>query len=180
MWYGSELECLAFAREVAQSDQFTGKTPLLLYRKHERLAAIYKTSRPNYWLEPQVWPDVKASFDRCLHFVGDVEKVREQYVTAAVRCQQWKTATEQIGKLKDIDYNYFGGKARFEEIKRDAEENARQNYAHNDGPVSNRSRANFGLGGFWVPVAMVCGLVIAAGTVFAAWVLTRWLIRRKF
>jgi hypothetical protein len=123
-WHGTEEICLAFGREVVGSDKFTGMTPLCLNRAHERLAALYRNSRPNYWTEPQVWPDVKASFERCLQFAGDDDGVRQRYITAAARCLQWKTVTEQIGKLTDVDYDYFGGQAAFEILKKSAGEKA--------------------------------------------------------
>ncbi len=119
-WYGSEEACLAAAREVLKSDQFDGNVPLHLYHLHESLARYFGDSRPNYWTEPQVWPDIKASFERYFQLNGDDNSWRHNYVMCAWRCEQWKVLDDQIAKLTSVDYDYFGGKKAFEDMKQKA------------------------------------------------------------
>ena len=121
-WYGSERECLAEARDILKSDQFTGTVPLTLYYTHESLAGYFNTNRPDYWTEPHVWKDIKASFDRYFQLNGDDTSYRHNYVLCAWRCHQWKTFEEEAAKLKWVNYDYFGGKAAFEDMKRKAHE----------------------------------------------------------
>jgi hypothetical protein len=123
-WHGSEAICLAYARQVVRSDKFTGPTPLCLNRVHELLAGLYRNSRPNYWLEPQVWPDVKASFERYLQANSADDFTRNRYISAALRCHQWQAASDQIALLNKIDYDYFGGQAAFESMKQNAADKA--------------------------------------------------------
>ena len=125
-WYGSEQECLDFAREVVKSDQFYGRVPLHLYHTHESLATYFKDSRPNYWTEPQVWPDIKASFERYFELNGEDNSWRHNYVLCAARCQQWKVCNEQIGKLTKVNYDYFGGQEAFEKMAQTAREYAQK------------------------------------------------------
>jgi hypothetical protein len=123
-WYGSEEEMLAFAREVVKNDLFYGDVPLQLYLTHESLAGYYGNSRPNYWTEPQVWPDIQTSFERFFALNGEDESWRHNYVMCAWRCRQWKILDEQITKLSDINYEYFGGQESFEKLKQLAHEQA--------------------------------------------------------
>jgi hypothetical protein len=125
-WYGSEEECLAFAREVVKSDRFYGQTPLHLYHTHESLAAYVKSSRPNYWTEPQVWPDIVASFERYFELNGEDNSWRHNYALCAWRCRQWKVFVEQVDKLTTVNFEYFGGQDSFERMVRTARERAKQ------------------------------------------------------
>ena len=121
-WYGSEEECLGFAREVVKSASFFGREPLQLYHTHEALADYFGKSRPDYWTEAQVWPDLKASFERFFEVSGDDNSWRHNYVMCAWRCRQWPAFDEEAAKLTDINYAYFGGQEAFEEVKRFARE----------------------------------------------------------
>jgi len=126
-WYGSEEECLAFAREILKSDRFQGRVPLLVYHTHESLAKYFKASRPNYWQEPQVWPDIKSCFERYFELNGDDTDWRHNYVMCAWRCAQWTTLNEEIPKLKWVNYGYFGGRQAFEQMWERARARATKN-----------------------------------------------------
>lgn len=86
-WHGSEAACLAVAREALKSDLFTGECPLHLYLLHQSLAEYYGERRPNYWVEPQVWPDIRTSFERYFAQEGASNSWRHNYVRAAWRCR---------------------------------------------------------------------------------------------
>ncbi|MBI2929640.1 MAG: hypothetical protein HYY24_28600 [Verrucomicrobia bacterium] len=120
-WHGSEQECLETARAAVRSDRFRGRVPLLLYHTHESLATYFKDQRPGYWLEPHVWPDLKEAFTRYFDLNGDDTDWRHNYVMCAWRCQQWKTLTEEIPKLKWVNHEYFGGREAFEQMKEKAQ-----------------------------------------------------------
>jgi hypothetical protein len=119
-WYGSEEKCLEAAREVLKSDLYKGQVPLHLYHTHESLATFFKDTRPDYWTEPQVWPDIKACFERYFELNGDEVSWRHNYVMCAWRCRQWKALDEQIGKLTWVRYEYFGGREAFDQMKEKA------------------------------------------------------------
>ncbi len=124
-WYGSEADCLAFAREVMKSDSYYGQELLQPYFVHEKFAQYFRASRPDYWLEPQVWPDIEAAFERFFERNGDDNDWRHRYALCAFRCEQWQALDDQLSKLKEVNYDYFGGKDAYERIKRVARERAK-------------------------------------------------------
>lgn len=121
-WYGTEEECLQFARDTLQSNLFVGETPLLLYHTHESLAEYFKDIRPDYWQEVQVWPDIMACFERYFALNGDAGDWRQNYVKCAWRCHQWKVFVEESDKLKSVNYSYFGDESEFKRMKQKARE----------------------------------------------------------
>lgn len=125
-WHGSERECLEVARDVLKSDEFRGNCPLHLYHLHESLAKYFENVRPDYWLEPHVWADIKASFDRYFSFPEAHEGWRHNYVLSAYRCRQWDTLNEELAKLNSVNYDYFGGEAAFQQIKAEAQRHAQK------------------------------------------------------
>ena len=125
-WYGSEEECLAFAREIMKSDLYYDQELLQPFFVHQSFAEYFQSTRPDYWNEPQVWPDVEASFERFFERSGEDDKWRKIYIRCAWRCHRWKKMDEQISKLRDIDYGYFGGQEAFEKMKQLAREQAQK------------------------------------------------------
>jgi hypothetical protein len=125
-WYGSEKECLKVARDILKSDEFTGNCPLQLYQLHESLAKFYEGERPNYWLEPHVWPDIKASFDRYFALQESDNGWRHNYVLCAYRCRQWDVLNEELSKLGSVNHDYFGGEETFARIQSEARLHAKQ------------------------------------------------------
>ena len=91
---------------------------------HESFAQYFRNTRPNYWTEAQVWPDLQASFERFFDRNGEDNDWRHKYAVCALRCQQWRALDEQLSKLKKINYDYFGGKDAFADLKRVAHERA--------------------------------------------------------
>ena len=125
-WHGSERECLQVARDSLKSDDFKGNCPLHLYHLHESLAEYFGDSRPEYWLEPHVWPDLKAAFDRYFSQDEADSAWRHNYVWCAYRCRQWATVNEELARLEDIDYDYFGGEEAFQKMKAEAQRRAQE------------------------------------------------------
>jgi hypothetical protein len=125
-WYGSEQEVLAFARDIMKSDLYYDQELLQPYFAHRDLAQYFRKSRPGYWTEPQVWPDIEACFERYFDRSGDNQSWRHTYLWCAARCGQWKAVNQQLSKLTEIDYDYFGGREAFEEFKKTASERAKQ------------------------------------------------------
>src|SRR5262249_13746302 len=77
-----------------------------------------------YWKQPEVWKDLKASFDKFFENCPDANGTRQRYVLYSYRCEQWEELSRQLGLLKSVDYDYFDGKPRFEEIQRLAREHS--------------------------------------------------------
>jgi len=123
-WYGTEEEVVAFAREIAKSDLYYSQELLQPYFAHRDLAHFFRKSRPGYWTEPQVWPDLEACFERFFDRSGDDQAWRHTYAWCAARCGQWKALEEQLSKITEVKYDYFGGKEAYEQLKTTAHERA--------------------------------------------------------
>ncbi len=123
-WHGSENECLQAARDILKSDGFKGNCPLQLYRLHESLAKYFEDRRPGYWLEPYVWPDLKAAFERYFALHKTDNGRRHNYILCAYRCSQWLTLNEELSKLEYVNYAYFGSEEEFNRMKAEAQRHA--------------------------------------------------------
>ena len=120
------VECLQVARDILKSDDFKGNCPLHLYHLHESLAKYFEDSRPAYWLEPHVWPDLKAAFERYFSLHETDNGWRHNYILSAYRCRQWSTLNEELSKLEYVNYAYFGGEEEFNRMKAEAESHAQE------------------------------------------------------
>jgi hypothetical protein len=109
-----------------KSEIYYGQELLQPYFAHRDLAQFFRRSRPDYWTEPQVWPDLEACFERFFDRSGDDQAWRHTYAWCAVRCGQWKVLDEQLSKLTEVNYDYFGGQDAFEQLKQTARGRAKR------------------------------------------------------
>lgn len=129
-WYGSREDMLAFGRECVASDKFGGTVPLILADAH--YTYMNRDVRDDkYWLLPDVWPDIKLSFERFFELNPKAISWRHNYARYAYWCQQWDALQEQIGLMgDDINYSYFGGREKYDEmVKLAAEKGSATNRA---------------------------------------------------
>jgi len=131
-WNGSDEEMLAFGRECLHSN-WGGTVPLTLWNTHIRINNRNKKSNPtayaNYWKNPEVWPDIKASFDRYFEMNPDDVSYRHDYAYYAYLCGQWSEFLNQTTLFSyGTNYNYFGGKDAFNKML----ETARQRTSETD------------------------------------------------
>ena len=125
-WYGSAGEMLAFGRECVHSKEWGGRVPLVLSDAHEALARyLNRPDRPAYWKRPEVWPDIKSSFDRFFQLNPDAVGWYHNYALFAYRCEQWEKLNELVPKLGRVNFDYFGGKDEYEKMVRLAREKSR-------------------------------------------------------
>ena len=120
-WYGSRDDMLAFGRECVASTNWGGHVPLILVDAHSEFARTLKANdRTDYWRLPEVWPDIKAGYEKFSQTNPDATRFRYPYAAYAIRCGQWQDFDEQIKIIRkndyEPDYNYFGGKAAFDKI----------------------------------------------------------------
>jgi hypothetical protein len=115
---------IAFGRQCATSTDWGGKVPLILADAHWDYY-IYLNDpeiKSNYWKLPDVWPDIKASYDRFFEINPDAIGYYHNYVWYAYHAEQWDALNELIPKLGPINYSYFGGKEEFDKMVRSAKE----------------------------------------------------------
>ena len=124
-WYGSPEDLLKFGRECVASSKWGGRVPLVLVDAHTRLVRYVPDGKQKeYWKRPEVWKDLKAGFDKYFQLCPDANGTRQRCALYAYRCEQWEELNKQLSLLKSVDYDYFGGKEKFEEMKRLAKDHS--------------------------------------------------------
>ena len=124
-WYGSAPILLAFGRECIESKQWGGKVPLVMLDIHEALTGYLEgEDKTNYWKEPAVWLDIQDAFDRFFELNPEATGWYHNYAWYAQRCGRWDKVKQLIPKLGEINYAYFGGKEKYDEMVKLAEANA--------------------------------------------------------
>ena len=122
-WYGSPEDVLSFGRECVNSTKWGGRIPWILVEAHLALVTyLDEDERKRYWLEPEVWTDLKTAFEKYFDRFPNAE--RKRYAWHAYQCEQWADFIKQVSLMNRPDYDYFGGKEKFEGIMRRAKEHA--------------------------------------------------------
>ena len=124
-WHGNDALVIAFGRECVTNTAYRGRVPLVNREVHRGLAVIHrmngKGEEEDYWREPGVWPDVKATFDRFFEVNPDNVSSRYDYALLAYHARAWNDLRAQIKLLPEpIDYEYFGGKESFQQMLTEA------------------------------------------------------------
>ena len=127
-WYGSIEEMLSFCRECVQNKQWGGQVPLILVDAHWDVPLYYLEGpeKTNYWMRPEVWPDIKAAYDRYFELHPNAIVYYHNYASYAYRCEQWDALNELIPKLGPVNYKFFGGREEFDKMIQLAKEHAHQ------------------------------------------------------
>jgi len=124
-WYGSPEEVLSFGSECVNSSQWGGRIPWILVQANVSLATcLDEAARKGYWREPEVWTDLEALGKRSKYFSNAAVTERKRYAWCAYQCEQWADFVKQVNLMNRVDYDYFGGKEKFEAMLRRAKEHA--------------------------------------------------------
>jgi hypothetical protein len=117
-WYGSREDMLAFGRECVASTKWGGTVPLILVDAHDEYQRFLPsdTDRADYWKQPDVWPDVKAAYDRFFELHPTETGKYNNYAWYAYRCEQWDAFLALLPKIDAVDYNYFGGQDKYDSM----------------------------------------------------------------
>lgn len=117
-WYGSRDDMVAFGRQCVASTNWGGNVPLILANAHREYWLYLNDSeeKTNYWKQPEVWPDLKTSFDRFFELNPDAIGYYHNYAWYAYHAEQWSELNEIIPKLGPVNYDYFGGKDEFNKM----------------------------------------------------------------
>jgi len=120
-WYGSREDMLAFGRECVASTNWGGHVPLILVDAHSELVgSLSAANRDAYWELPDVWPDIKAAYEKFSQANPNATRFRYPYAAYAFRCGQWQDFNEQIALLRktgdDLNVSYFGGREAFDKM----------------------------------------------------------------
>jgi len=124
-WYGSRDAMLEFAAECLNSEKWGGHVPLIVIDAHQEIAkTLSPDAREDYWKRPEVWTDLHQAFEKFFRLNPDATGWRHNYALYAYRAEQWDELNKQIGLLGPINYDYFGGKEKFDEMVRQAKAHA--------------------------------------------------------
>ncbi len=114
-WHGSPEEMLAFGRTCASSRAWGGRVPLVLVDAHRRLASyLPPVEKTNYWRRPNVWRDVKKSYDT--YFVRNPTQQAQTgtFAQYAYQCEQWAAFLSHVEVLsKEYREQFFGGTDKY-------------------------------------------------------------------
>lgn len=122
-WYGSDAEAIRFARSCVASDQWGGTVPLVLADLHRSLAKFYyRTNAAIYWQQPQVWPDVKSSWEKFFQINPGATGWRHNYARDAFNCGQYSVFLAQTKLFAgNTNHTFFGGRTEFDAMLKKAQ-----------------------------------------------------------
>jgi hypothetical protein len=125
-WYGSAPEMLAFGRECVANKQWGGHVPLVLVDAHVEIQQELPedSEKANYWKRPEVWLDVKNAFDRFFELNPKEVGWYHNYARYAYLAGQWATLNTLIPKLGEVNYDFFGGKDKYDRMAALAKEHS--------------------------------------------------------
>lgn len=119
-WYGTRDDMVGFGRQCVASTNWGGRVPLILVDAHSEFdRTLSGQERNEYWFLPDVWPDIKAGYEKFALLNPDETRFRYPYAWYALRCLQTNDFVEQINLIRksdsDFNYGYFGGKTAFDQ-----------------------------------------------------------------
>jgi hypothetical protein len=120
-WYGSRDDMLEFGRQCVASTNWAGEVPLTLVDAHGDFdRTLSGADREAYWTSPDVWPDIKAAYEKFAELNPDKTQFRYPYAWYAYHCGQTNDFVEQIQLIRkndgEVRYAYFGGKDAFDQV----------------------------------------------------------------
>jgi hypothetical protein len=121
-WYGSDYDCLDFARRCVASTNWGGRVPMVLETTHHSLARYYKKEdAPEYWHRTNVWADLQSSWEKFFKLNPQDAGWRHDYARDAYLCGQYKAFLEQTALFKyGTNFDYFGGEQKFKDMIKEA------------------------------------------------------------
>jgi hypothetical protein len=132
-WYGSVADMLKFGHECVENEQWGGHVPLILMDVHVAIQREFanEAEKADYWKQPQVWTDLKSAFDRFFELNPAEIGWYHNYAWYAYQAGDWATLNKVIPKLGPVNYDYFGGQDKFEEMVDQAKQHAGKNKGNN-------------------------------------------------
>ena len=120
-WFGSNEATLEFGRQCVQSPQYRGTVPYILVEAHNYICNdLDAGERESYWKRPEVWADLQSAYERLLALNPQATGYHDYYLQAAYRAGQWHAFNDLLNRIGTVNYDYFGGKDRFDEMVRHA------------------------------------------------------------
>jgi len=120
-WHGSFEEMIAFGRECASNKFFGGKVPLMLRDIHRTIMAYEHVPEARYYSRPDVWKDIRASYERYMEANPQDILIRHDYARDAFRAGKYQVFLDQVGGFTTgTNLNFFGGQKEFDAMVKKA------------------------------------------------------------
>lgn len=117
VWHGTPEELLEFGHQCVDSLQWKGRVPLILMEAHEQLSRrLPEDEQRAYLKNPDVWKDVQLSYERFFELNPEERGLRPNYAWAAYHCGQYAAFLDQVSRFDGTNFNFFGGREKFEEM----------------------------------------------------------------
>ena len=130
-WYGSFQDTLDFGHECVQNTNWTGRVPLILADARSDIYwELPESEQTNYWKRPEVWHDIKTSYDRFFEINPGNTDVYSMYAWRAYQAEQWETFLKLAPKISPGDYGDFNNKEFFDKVVKYAKAVIRYNKKH--------------------------------------------------
>jgi hypothetical protein len=121
-WYGSYQDMIDFGHQCLTNQAWGGFVTDFIVDVHQAIADS-SGERANYWKRPGVWEDVHAGFEEFFRRNPDAVAPHYNYTWYAWNCGAWDVVAQQLPLLSQpINYNYFGGRESFDEMRKYAEQ----------------------------------------------------------
>jgi hypothetical protein len=83
--------------------------------------------KQDYWKKPDVWPDIKAAYERFFQLNPDEVGIYKNYAWYAYHAEQWSEFLRISDQVRPDDYAFFGDKDSFPKMVKYAKEQISSN-----------------------------------------------------
>ena len=120
-WHGSFEEMIAFGRECVANRFWGGKVPPMLRDIHRTIREYEHVSEGRYNSRPEVWADIRASYERYMEANPTDVLIRHDYARDAFNAGKYHDFLTQVsGFTTGTNLNFFGGPKEFEAMVKKA------------------------------------------------------------
>ena len=125
-WYGSDAKAIEFGRLCVASQKWGAEVPLVLQEVHHNLAQYYGLAdSDDYWHRPQVWRDVRSSYEKFFQLNPGNTDYNQEYARDAFKCGQYTVFLQQLPKFTlGTNYSVFKGEEEFNRMVAEAKAKA--------------------------------------------------------
>jgi hypothetical protein len=122
-WYGSIKDMIDFGRQCTQNTNWITTARLLLVDAHYEVSREIQDRRERaaYWKQPEVWPDIKETYDQWFKLYPKDSYLRQYYARYAAWCGHWPEFEAQMKLSSSTNYDIFGGVEQFNRMMQDAQ-----------------------------------------------------------
>jgi hypothetical protein len=124
-WHGSWKAQHDFAWNCVESSKWGGHVPLIMLDFHDDYARNLRVNKERYFRQERVFREVQAALDRFFELNPEETGWHHNYFWYAWCAKRWDIAKRELALIEDdINYDYFGGEGKFQQMVKDVKEQA--------------------------------------------------------